>query len=271
MTSTVPNATVRADKAKYGAVKSVTYASARTFLAARPEVVRYYDAPEGSSFYTYWDTSHLTYRQVYFEDERSAAAKYEYAITTGLAGVGIWTLGNDAGYPEMCGRPRGLLRARSRRGGLGLDQQPHQADRLVAASLAYSVKNLGDVPERGEIRWRVRNEDGRQLAHGTLSRRRSASARRATATARIQSRIGRRTARRDVDDRGVLRHADARLRERPEPLPPAVLGRSRARRKFLVEPRNNIGLSGVSRPCDSTFRSSTHGPNRGHGRRSRCC
>src|SRR4029078_9195961 len=46
-TSTVPNATVRSHKSKYGAVKSVTYASARSFLAAHPEVVRQYDALEG--------------------------------------------------------------------------------------------------------------------------------------------------------------------------------------------------------------------------------
>ena len=101
VTSTVPHATVRSDKTKYGAVKSVTYASARTFLASHPEVVRQYDALEGSGFYSYWDASHNTYRQVYFEDERSAAAKYEYAITSGYAGVGIWTLGNDHPYPEM--------------------------------------------------------------------------------------------------------------------------------------------------------------------------
>ena len=42
-----------------------------------------------------------TFRQVYFEDELSAAAKYDYAIASGLAGVGIWTLDNDRGYTEM--------------------------------------------------------------------------------------------------------------------------------------------------------------------------
>jgi hypothetical protein len=39
----------------------------------------------------------------------------------------------------------------------------------VRAYLDYSVKNLGDVPERGAIRWRVRNSDGRQVAHGTVT------------------------------------------------------------------------------------------------------
>ena len=168
VTSTVPHATVRADKVKYGAVKSVTYASARNFLASHPEVVREYDAAEGSGFYSYWDASHSTYRQVYFEDERSAAAKYEYAITTGLGGVGIWTLGNDAGYTEMRDAlevfyapdhdvaVEGSIRSLARRSG------------VIHASLEYSIRNIGDVPERGEIRWRVRNEDGRQVAHGTV-------------------------------------------------------------------------------------------------------
>ena len=108
VTSTEPNATVQADKATYGPVKSVTYASARDFLAARPEVVRQYDALEGSGFYTYWSAKDGTYRQVYFEEERSLAAKYDYAIATGLAGVGIWTLGNDGTYPQL----RDVLRSK---------------------------------------------------------------------------------------------------------------------------------------------------------------
>jgi len=168
VTSTVPNATVRSDKTKYGAVKSVTYASARTFLAAHPEVTRMYDASEGSGFYTYWDASHATYRQVYFEDERSAAAKYEYAITSGYAGVGIWTLGNDQPYPEMWNalevffdpnhdvRPTGDVRDIARLSG------------AVSATLDYRIRNDGDVPEVGVIRWIARDPNGRPLAKGTV-------------------------------------------------------------------------------------------------------
>ncbi len=84
VTANVPNATVQADKTTYGAVAAVTYASARDFLAAHPEVDRQYDALEGSGFYTYWDAARLTWRQVYFEDERSLSAKYDYALTLGL-------------------------------------------------------------------------------------------------------------------------------------------------------------------------------------------
>jgi spore germination protein YaaH len=169
VTSTVPNATVRADKAKFGAVRSVTYASSRDYLAANPYVVRYYDALEGSSFYSYWDPSHLTYRQVYFEDERSAAAKYEYAITTGLGGVGIWTLGNDAGYTEMWDALEVFYAPNHEVAVSGSISTISRLSGSVRAYLDYSVRNLGDVPERGAIRWRVRNSEGRQVAHGTVT------------------------------------------------------------------------------------------------------
>ncbi len=169
VTSTEPNATVRADKTKFGAVRSVTYASSRTYLAAHPEIVRHYDTLEGSSFYSYWDPSHLTYRQVYFEDERSAAAKYEYAITTGLGGVGLWTLGNDAGYTEMWDALEVFYAPNHEVTVSGSVNTISRLSGSVRAYLDYSVANLGDVPERGAIRWRVRNKDGRQIARGTVT------------------------------------------------------------------------------------------------------
>jgi chitinase len=168
VTSTVPNATVQSDKTKYGAVRSVTYASARAFLAAHPTVVRNYDALEGSGFYTYWDASHATYRQVYFEDERSAAAKYDYAITTGLAGVGIWTLGNDAGYPEMWDALRVFFAPNHEAVVTGQVGGVSRLAGVVYASVTYSVRNIGDVSETGTVRWKARNADGRQLAKGAI-------------------------------------------------------------------------------------------------------
>jgi spore germination protein YaaH len=168
VTSTVPNATVRADKAKYGAVKSVTYSSARTFLAAHPNVTRMYDALEGSGFYTYWDASHATYRQVYFEDERSAAAKYEYAITSGYAGVGIWTLGNDHPYPEMEAALEVFLDPNHEVHPTGEAHDVARVSGVVWATLEYQVQNAGDVPELGTIRWVGRDPDGRPIAKGTV-------------------------------------------------------------------------------------------------------
>ncbi len=112
VTSKVPHATVQSNKKKYGAVKSVTYTSARDFLAAHPKVKRHYDALEGSAYYTYWSKTYKTYRQVYFEDEHSLAAKYDYVLTSGLGGIGIWTLDNDRGLRRALERPaRQVLRA----------------------------------------------------------------------------------------------------------------------------------------------------------------
>jgi spore germination protein YaaH len=168
VTSTVPNATVRADKTKYGAVASVTYASARTFLAAHPEVVRQYDSLEGSGFYSYWDAGHGTWRQVYFEDEHSAAAKYEYAIASGFAGVGIWTLGNDGSYPEMWNALRVFFAPNHQ---VAASDRVSNISRLsgrVWVTLAYRLANTGDVSERGTLSWIARDPDGRPVAKGTI-------------------------------------------------------------------------------------------------------
>ena len=168
VTSTVPNATVRSDKTKYGAVTSVTYASARSFLAAHPEVVRQYDALEGSAFYSYWDASHATWRQVYFEDEHSAAAKYDYAIGSGFAGIGIWTLGNDVGYPEMWDALRVFFAPNHAVDVTGRVSDIARLSGAVSATLAWGIHDTGDVAERGTLRWVARDPLGRPLAKGTI-------------------------------------------------------------------------------------------------------
>ena len=189
VTSAVANATVQSDKAKYGAVWSVSYASARAFLAANPTVVRNNDVLEGSSFYTYWDPSHHTYRQVYFEDERSAAAKYDYAITTGLGGVGIWTLGNDGTYPEMWKAlrvfyaPVHLVFVGSR------IRSTDVAGGVVYADLSYSLRNAGNLTERGTISWVARNADHRPVASGTIRTAVAVSAQRGL-NSRARTRLG---------------------------------------------------------------------------------
>jgi len=101
VTDNVPHATIRANRAAYGGVWSVTYASARDWLADHPSVVRHEDTVQGSAWFTYWDSAHKTHRQVYFEDEQSVAAKHDYAIAHNLAGIGIWTLGSDGAYRQM--------------------------------------------------------------------------------------------------------------------------------------------------------------------------
>ena len=162
VTSTIPNARVQTDKTTYGAVKSVTYASARDFLAAHPEVTRQYDALEGSGFYTYWDATKATSRQVYFEDERSLADKYDFALTTGLAGIGIWTLDNDRGYTELWDLLRTKFYAPVHAVTVNaLVTNVASRSGYVEAIVHYSGKNVGTVPERGTWIWTIRDAKGK--------------------------------------------------------------------------------------------------------------
>ena len=167
VTSAVPNATVQSNKTTFGAVTSVTYASARDFLAAHPSARRY-DALEGSGFYTYWDPVKRTLRQVYFEEERSLNDKYDYAIVTGLAGVGIWTLDNDRGYTELWDLLRTKFYAPVRRASVGAAvKRVTRTAGSVYATISYSARNTGTVPLRGLWRWVVRDARGRAVARGT--------------------------------------------------------------------------------------------------------
>jgi spore germination protein YaaH len=170
VTSAVPHASVQKDKTTYGAVRSVTYASARNFLAAHPEVVRKYDALEGSGYYTYWDAAKATYRQVYFEEERSLAAKYDYAIVTKLAGVGIWTLDNDRGYTELWNVLRSKFYAPVHlvkvAGSIGYVRRTSGSVYVRFRALG---RDVGTVPERGAFRWTIRDARGRLIKSGGWS------------------------------------------------------------------------------------------------------
>lgn len=45
--------------------------------------------------------SDTSWQQIWFDDERSTRSKYELAVMKGIAGVAIWALGYDGGYPEL--------------------------------------------------------------------------------------------------------------------------------------------------------------------------
>ncbi len=162
VTSNVPNATVQASKTTYGAVTTMTYATARAFLAAHPEVVRQYDATEGSGFYTYWEPVKKTWRQTYFEDERSLNDKYDYALTRGLAGVGTWTLEYDRGYPDLWALLRSKFYAPVHAVTVGASVSSVAVrSGYVEAIVRYNGRNVGTVPERGTWRWTIRDRTGK--------------------------------------------------------------------------------------------------------------
>ncbi len=171
VTSKVPNAAVRTPRSTYGGVSSVTYASARDWLKAHPKTVRQYDAVEGSAFYTYKSTKYKTYRQVYFDDERSLAAKYDYALVTGLGGIGIWTLENDKGYQELWNVLRAKfydpIRSVRVTGSVSNVTKSHG---VVQATVRLYAREIGTVPERGNWRWTIRDASGHLVRWGTLKK-----------------------------------------------------------------------------------------------------
>ena len=161
VTSNVPNATVNKPDLEVRRRWSVTYSSSRKYLAAHPDVLRREDTAEGSAFFTYWDAEFQTYRQVYFEDEHSAAAKYDYAIASGLAGIGIWTLDNDRGYTEMYDVIRAKFYDPTHRATVGASvKKVSLSGGSVRVSHTKRVKNTGNVPENGTLVWRIYDRSG---------------------------------------------------------------------------------------------------------------
>jgi spore germination protein len=168
VTSPVANAHVQSNVSAHGGVWSVSYSSVRTWLAAHPEVVRNEDVAEGSGWFTYYDAASMSDREVYFEDEFSVAPKEDYAIASGLAGVGIWTLGGDGAYPELWNvlrakfyAPTHLITMR-----VSVTHVSHVGGR-VTGTVGQIVRNDGSVPERGVVTWVVRDHKGRAHASGS--------------------------------------------------------------------------------------------------------
>jgi spore germination protein YaaH len=58
-----------------------------------------YEPGESVSWYAWHDLEAATWRQVFYDTPTSLRPKYTYAISRGLAGVGIWALGYDRGVP----------------------------------------------------------------------------------------------------------------------------------------------------------------------------
>lgn len=64
------------------------------------QVVRGWD-DEGQVGYVAYHTDEAGWRMIFMEDQRSLGLKYDFAKEQGLAGVGMWALGNDDGKTEL--------------------------------------------------------------------------------------------------------------------------------------------------------------------------
>ena len=58
-----------------------------------------HDMLEVTARYTWFDADRATWLQTYFDDPATLAVKEHLAVDRGLAGVGIWALGDDYGVP----------------------------------------------------------------------------------------------------------------------------------------------------------------------------
>ena len=79
-----------------------TYVDALNGVAAHGP--RLWDAAGRVPWYRYYDSTHKAWTQVYYDDAASLGAKYSLVEGRGLRGIGIWTLGMDAGRTELYGQ-----------------------------------------------------------------------------------------------------------------------------------------------------------------------
>jgi len=98
------------DSAKLG--KGVAFRP-RTIATSGPpdEAILDHDPIEVSARYTWFDAGRKSWYQTYFDDPQTLAVKENLAIEHGLAGVGLWALGDDygvAGYWETLAATLGL-------------------------------------------------------------------------------------------------------------------------------------------------------------------
>ncbi len=165
-----PNATVRTNKTTYGPAKSITYAAAREYLAAHPTIVRHHDTVEGSAYFIYRDAVKKTYREVYFDDEVSLAAKDDYALVKGLGGIGIWTLDNDRGYGQLWSVLRAKFYAPIRSTTVTASTTSLRRSAGVVSVIVHgAVRNTGTIPITGHWWWSIRDQQGRTVQTGSWS------------------------------------------------------------------------------------------------------
>jgi len=165
-----PRAAVRTDAARAGSAFAVTWAAVSRFLALHPALRVRYDPIADAPYFTYHDHDSGTYRQVWFEDRRSLSRKMDLALTTRIAGVGLWALDDAQEFSPIWDLLQGKLRAPAHRvivrGSLF-----HVASRggKVVADITATVQNRGTVPEMGQLGWAVRDAKGRVVASGHVA------------------------------------------------------------------------------------------------------
>jgi spore germination protein YaaH len=164
-----PGAAVRTDTRKTGGAFAVDLSQIARFLDMHPGLDVKYDAASDSSYFTYHDHATDTYRQVWFDDARSLSRKVDLALTSRIAGVGLWPLDDAAGFGTVWDVLHVKLQSPAHkvvvRGSLF-----HLAarDGEVVADITATIQNRGTVPELGQLGWAVRDAKGHLVASGSV-------------------------------------------------------------------------------------------------------
>jgi spore germination protein len=91
--------------AYWGGAEHMTYAadkeSIKPDMAGVTKFVTGWDDDAKVGWKAYYMPSTGTWRMSFEEDTRSLGAKYDFALSKNLAGVGVWALGNDGDNPEL--------------------------------------------------------------------------------------------------------------------------------------------------------------------------
>jgi spore germination protein YaaH len=77
---------------------AVTYRNIRANTTHYNPANYYWDYRSYNPYYSYFTSQ---WWQCFFDDQRSLGAKYDLVNRRGIAGIGIWALGYDNGYPEL--------------------------------------------------------------------------------------------------------------------------------------------------------------------------
>ena len=148
-TDQAPSATVSGRDIDGGASRSYAEAVAQASLTGRQ-----YDPAQASAWTAYPNrqcaTCPATWRQVWYDDSDGFGAKVDHALGRGLAGVGIWALGQEGGRDELWWTLRGRL-------------QPQPDETPPAGSASIDPESI-----QGDL-------DGRDVVEGVASLRLFAS------------------------------------------------------------------------------------------------
>lgn len=82
------------------ALKFIKYSTYRDIKKSRGFAPPKEDAEAMSNFHVYRDNNN-NYRQIWYDDSLALTKKYDFVNAKKIAGVGIWALGYDNGYPQL--------------------------------------------------------------------------------------------------------------------------------------------------------------------------